>query len=164
MEHLGLTRHHQKTVERMWHMVSKCKEMQQEYTGNNNVTRHLNPPYLLSNLAKLNMFADSMENRLGKSYTTQLINCYGDLNGFDASCRSTVNLAFLRLQPKMTSSFLFIILLICGHVVFLYATEYPRLEDHSNKSSTNVPTPIYPQKQLPLLEGKKHNHSNSLNL
>ena len=44
----------------MWQIVSKGKEMQQEYTGNSNVTRHLNPPYLLSNLADLNMFADSM--------------------------------------------------------------------------------------------------------
>ena len=49
IKHLGLTRHHRKTVERTWHMVNKCKEMEQEYTGNN-FTRHLNPPYLLSNL------------------------------------------------------------------------------------------------------------------
>ena len=39
----GLTRHHRKTVERMWHMVNKCKEMELEYTGNND-TRNLNPP------------------------------------------------------------------------------------------------------------------------
>ena len=48
-------------------MVSKCKEMEQQYTGNNNVTRHLNPPYLVSNLDELNILADSMENRLGLS-------------------------------------------------------------------------------------------------
>ena len=42
---LGLTRYHRKTVERTWHMVNKCKEMEQEYTGNN-CTRHLNPPYV----------------------------------------------------------------------------------------------------------------------
>ena len=43
-----------------------------------------------------------MENRLGLSYTTKIINCHRYRNGFDAVCRSTVNLAFLRLQPKIT--------------------------------------------------------------
>ena len=76
--------------------------MEQEYTGNNNVTRHLNPPYLLSNLDELNILADSMENRLGLRYTTKLINCHRHQNGFDAVCRSTVNLEFLILQPKIT--------------------------------------------------------------
>ena len=48
IKNIGLTRHHQKTVERTWHMVNKCKEMEQEYTGNND-TRNLNHPYLLTN-------------------------------------------------------------------------------------------------------------------
>ena len=43
-----------------------------------------------------------MENRLGLTYTTKLINCHRYRNGFDAVCRSTVNLAFLRLAPKIT--------------------------------------------------------------
>ena len=76
--------------------------MEQEYTGNNNVTRHLNPPYLLSNLDVLNILEDSMENRLGLRYTTQIINFHCCRNGFDAVCKSTVNLAFLGLQPKIT--------------------------------------------------------------
>ena len=41
IRHLGLTRHQEKTVERTWHIVNNCKEMQQEYTGNNNVTRQV---------------------------------------------------------------------------------------------------------------------------
>ena len=76
--------------------------MEQQYTGNNNVTRHLNPPYLVSNVDELNILADLMENRLGVTYTTKLINCHRHQNGFDAVCRSTVNLAFLRLAPKIT--------------------------------------------------------------
>ena len=76
--------------------------MKQEYTGNNNVARNLNPPYLLSNLDEINILADSMENRLGISYTTQLINCHCHQNGVDAVCRSTVDLASLRIQPKIT--------------------------------------------------------------
>ena len=102
IKHLGLTRHHQYKVERMWHMIKKCKKMKQEYTGYNNVTRNLNPSYLLSNLYELNLLSDSMENRLGLSYTNKIINCHRHQNGFDAVCRSTVNLAFLRLQPKIT--------------------------------------------------------------
>ena len=74
--------------------------MEQEYTGNN-CTRYLNPPYLLSNLDEPNIIADSMENRLGLRYTTHLINCHHHQNGFYAVCKSTVNLAFLRLQPKI---------------------------------------------------------------
>ena len=72
------------------------------HTGNNNATRHLNPPYLLSNLDELNILADSMENRLGLSYTTKLINFYCYRNGFDEVCRSTVNLASLRIRPQIT--------------------------------------------------------------
>ena len=102
IKHLGLTRHHRKTVERTWYMVNTSKEMEQQYTGNNNVTRHLNTPYLVSNVDELNILANSMENRLGLIYTTKFINCHRHRNGFDAVCRSTVNLAFLRLTPKIT--------------------------------------------------------------
>ena len=75
--------------------------MEQEYTGNNNITRNLNPTYLLSNLDEINIHADSMENRLGLRYTTQLINYHRYRNDFDAVCKYTVHLAFLRLQPKI---------------------------------------------------------------
>ena len=101
IKHLGLTRHHQNKADITWHIVNKCKEMKQEYTGNN-CTRHLNPPYLLSNLDELNILAYSMENRLGLRYTTHIINFHRHQNGFDAVCTSTVNLAFLRFQPKIT--------------------------------------------------------------
>ena len=62
----------------------------------------MNSPHLLSSLDELNILADLMEKRLGLRYTTQLINCYRQRNGFDAVSKSTVNLAFLRLQPKIT--------------------------------------------------------------
>ena len=76
--------------------------MEQDYTGNNNVTSHLNPPYLLSNLDELNLLAYLIETRLGLRYTTNLINCHCHQKGFDAVCRSTVNLAFLRFQHNIT--------------------------------------------------------------
>ena len=57
---------------------------------------------MVSNFDELNILADSMENRLGLTYTTKLIHCHRHQNGFDAVYRSTVNLAFLRLAPKIT--------------------------------------------------------------
>ena len=101
IKHLGLTRHHLKTAERTWHMVNQCKEIEQEYTGNI-YTNRLNPPNLLSNLDELNILADSMEKILDIRYTTHLVNCHRHLNSFDSVCKSTVNLSFLRLQPKIT--------------------------------------------------------------
>ena len=88
IKHIGLTRHHQKTVERTWHMVNKCNEIEQDHTGNN-CKRYLNPPYLLSNPDELNILADAMENRLGLLYTTHLINCHRHHNGF-MQCVSTL--------------------------------------------------------------------------
>ena len=43
-----------------------------------------------------------MENKLGTRYTTHIINCHRHHKGFNAVCKSTVNLAFLILQPKRT--------------------------------------------------------------
>ena len=62
----------------------------------------MNPSYLVSNLDELNLLANSMKNRLGITYTTKLLNCHRHQNGVDAVCRYTVNLAFLRLAPKIT--------------------------------------------------------------
>ena len=101
IKHLALTIHHLKTVERTWHMVNRCRYMEQEYTGNN-CTRHLGQPYLLSNPDELNILADAMEKKLGLHYTTDLINFHRHHKGFHAVCRSTVHLAFLILQPKRT--------------------------------------------------------------
>ena len=81
-------------------MVNRCKEMEQQYTGNK--IWHLGQPYLLSNPDELNIIADSMENKLGLRYTTYVINCHCRYKCFNTVCKSTVNIAFLRLQPKRT--------------------------------------------------------------
>ena len=101
IKHLGLTRHHKKKVEITWHMVNKCKEMEKEYTCNN-CTRHLGQPYLLSNPDEFNILSYAMKNKLGLHYTTHLINCHRHHKGFNSVCKYTVNIAFLRLQPKRT--------------------------------------------------------------
>ena len=84
-------------------MVSKCKQMKTEYTGNNySLSRHFNPSYLVSNVDEINLLENSMKNRLGITYTTKILNCQCHQKGVDAVCRSTVNLAFSRLAPKIT--------------------------------------------------------------
>ena len=76
--------------------------MDQEYTGNNNLTRYFNPSYLVSNLDELNILADSSGKQTWPHVQHQAPSCHRHRNGFDAVCRSTVNLAFLRLAPKIT--------------------------------------------------------------
>ena len=43
-----------------------------------------------------------MVKSLGLRYTNLLINCHRQTHGDNAVCRSTNNLAFSRLQPKIT--------------------------------------------------------------
>ena len=62
----------------------------------------MNPPYLVSNVDELNLLANLMENRLGITYTTNLINFHRHQNGVDAFCRSTVNIAFFIIVPNIT--------------------------------------------------------------
>ena len=79
IKNVGITRHHQKTVERMWHMVNKCKEMNQEYTGNN-CTSNLNQPYLLSNPSKIiPPLWDILAYSIVQSWESGILNiyCYG---------------------------------------------------------------------------------------
>ena len=77
--------------------------MEKEYTGNNyNLSRHFNPSYLVSNVDEINLLENLMENRLGITYTTKLLNCHRHQNGVDVVCRSIFNLAFSRLAPKIT--------------------------------------------------------------
>ena len=82
-------------------MVNRCKEMELQYTGKN-ITKHFGQPYLYKNLDELNILADMTEKHLGMRYTTHLINCNCHHNFFNEVCNYTVNIAFLRLQPKIT--------------------------------------------------------------
>ena len=72
-----------------------------KYTGNNE-TKNNSRPYLISSSSEINIIANSIEKRLGLRYTTLLINCHCQTNDNNAVCRSTVILAYRRLQPKIT--------------------------------------------------------------
>ena len=50
---------------------------------------------------EINLIANFMERGLDLRYTTLLINCHRQTNGDNAVCRSTVNLAYRRLLPKI---------------------------------------------------------------
>ena len=71
-----------------------------KYTGNNE-TKNNGRPYLISSSHELNLIANSMEIRLGLRYTTLLISCHRYTKGDNAVCRSTVNLSYKRLQPRI---------------------------------------------------------------
>ena len=75
--------------------------MEQDSTENN-CTRNLGQPYLLSNLDELNILSDDMEKKLGLCYPNHIINSHRHHKGIYAVCKSNFNLAFLRLQPKRT--------------------------------------------------------------
>ena len=72
-----------------------------KYTGNN-VTKKHSRPNLISYSSEINIIANSMGKLLGLRYTTLLINCHRQTHGDIAVCRSTVNLAYRRLIPKIT--------------------------------------------------------------
>ena len=70
-----------------------------QHTGKN-IPKQFSKSYLLIFSDELNILADAMENHIGLSYATHLIKCHFQHKGFNAACKSTVNLAFLRSQPK----------------------------------------------------------------
>ena len=51
---------------------------------------------------EINIIASSMERSLVLRYTALLNNCHCQTNGDNEVCRSTVNLAYRRLLPKIT--------------------------------------------------------------
>ena len=78
-----------------------CIDQGVKYTGRN-VTKKDGRPYLLSSSYEINLLADSIQNLIGLRYTTLLINFHCQTHGDNAVSRSTVNLAFRILQPKIT--------------------------------------------------------------
>ena len=56
----------------------------------------------MKNLDEINILADAIESNLRLRYTTHLINHHRHHEGFNAVCKSTVNIAFLRIQHKRT--------------------------------------------------------------
>ena len=78
-----------------------CIEQGVKYTGRN-VTKEHGRPYLIYSSYEINMLTNSMQKCLGLRNTTLLINCHCQTHGYNAVSRSNVNLAFRRLQPKIT--------------------------------------------------------------
>ena len=87
-------------MEHTWKTLISCIEQGVKYTGRNAIKKH-GRPYLLSSSYEITLLVNSMQNRLGLHYTTLLINCHRQTHGDNEVSRSTVNLAFRRLQPKI---------------------------------------------------------------
>ena len=88
-------------MEHTWKTLISCIEQGVKYTRKN-VTKKHGRPYLLSSSSEINLLVNSMQNRIGLRYTTHLINCHRQTHGENVVIRSTVNLAFRRIQPKIT--------------------------------------------------------------
>ena len=67
-----------------------------------NATKNHGIPYLLSPSYEKNMLVNSIQNCLGLRYTNILINRHNQTHGNNAASRSTINLAFRRIQHKIT--------------------------------------------------------------
>ena len=87
-------------MEHTWKILIGCIEQGVKYAGIN-VTKKHGRPFLLSSSYEINLLVNSMQNRLGLRYTTLIINFRLHTHGDNAVSRSTVNLAFRRLQPKI---------------------------------------------------------------
>ena len=81
-------------------MIS-CIEQGIKYTEIN-VTRKDGRPRLVNYSSEINLLENSMYNRLGLCYTTLITNFDHQTQGDNAVSRSTVNLSFRRLLPKIT--------------------------------------------------------------
>ena len=81
--------------------VISCIDQGVNYTGRN-VTKNHGRPYLIYSSSEIKLLVNSMQNRLGLRYTTLLINCNRQTHGENSVSKSTVNLAFMRLQPRIT--------------------------------------------------------------
>ena len=88
-------------MEHTWKTMVSYLEKWVNYTGKN-VTKKHGRPYLLSSSSEINLVANSMVKLIFLRYTTLLITCHCQTHCDNAVCRSTVNLAYRRLQPKIT--------------------------------------------------------------
>ena len=101
IDHFFINHNHRRSLEHTWKAFISCIEQGVKYTGIN-VTKNHGIPYLLSSSYEINLLADSMQNRLGLRYTTLLINFHCQTHGDNSMSNSTVDLAFRRLQPRIT--------------------------------------------------------------
>ena len=79
-------------------MIS-CIDQGIKYTGRNETGKD-DKPHLVNSYSEINLFENSMQNRLGLRYTTLLINYHCQTQGENAVISSNFNSAFRRILPK----------------------------------------------------------------
>ena len=100
IDHFGLNPNYRRSVENAWKTVISCIEHGIKYTVIN-VTVKDGRPHLVNSSGETNLLANSMHNCLGLFYTTLLINFHRRTQGENSVSRSTVNLAFRILLPRI---------------------------------------------------------------
>ena len=79
-------------------MIS-CIDQGIKNTGRNETGKD-DKTHLVNSYSEINLFENSMQNRLGLCYTTLLINYHCQTQGENAVISSTFNSAFRRILPK----------------------------------------------------------------
>ena len=100
IDHLFLNHNHRRSVEHNWKTMIKYKAG--GLVNRENITKKHSRHYLLSSSSEINLIENSMHNRIVLCYTIILINCHRQTHGYNAVSKFTVNLAFRRLQTKIT--------------------------------------------------------------
>ena len=98
---LFLNHSHRRSVEHAWETLISCIEQGVNCTVKN-VTKKHGRSYLLYSSSEINPLANSMQNRPVLRYTKLIIDCHCQTHGENEVIKSTVNLAFRILQPKIT--------------------------------------------------------------
>ena len=78
-----------------------CIEQGIKYTRRNGTVNYART-HLVKSSSEINMLKNSKNNSLGLFYTTLLINYHHQTQGDNTGSRSTVNLSFRKLLPKIT--------------------------------------------------------------
>ena len=100
IDHFYPNHNYRRSVEYTWKTLINFIEQWVKYTGVN-VTKNHVIPYLLSSSSEINLLDNSMQNRIGPCYTTLLVDFHRHTHGDNAVIKSTVNLAFRIIQPKI---------------------------------------------------------------
>ena len=94
---------YRRSVEHTWKTFIRSTDQGVKYKGRHGTGKD-GRPYLLSSSYEINLLENSFQNHLVLRYAMLLINCHRQKHGENGVSSSTFNLAFRRLQPKITKN------------------------------------------------------------
>ena len=105
IDHFGLNTNHRRYAERTRKKKRLVLQIRGVKYAGINVTKNHGRPYLLSSSYEINLLSQIQRKTvLALSIQRSFINCHFHTHGENAASRSTVNLDFRRLEPKITKN------------------------------------------------------------